>query len=110
MNAFFNPQFLPGVIAFGVILAGIIYFFSTVRKQDLEVLRSSNIDLRASIKDSQSKMETMQVEINTLKSQVETLEKKNKTIEDLVLTALKQYFFENPKVAQTLKDLINPTP
>lgn len=85
-----------------IVILGGIYLVSRIRKNDMEVLRSANIDLRASLDDNSRELVQMRSEINTLMIKVSDLEKKNKTLEDLVVVALKQFFFENPTVAKDL--------
>ena len=111
MDAFFknlpnNP--ISWVVAIGAVIIAIIYTFSQVRKSDMDVLRNANNDLRNTLTDNEKRISSLETEIKSLMVKVEVLEKRNKTLEDLVITALKQYFFENPKVAGNLKDIINP--
>lgn len=92
-----------------VCLAAGVYIFSNVRKNDMSVLRDANKDLRATLTDNNTRIITLESETKLLITKVTTLEQHNKTLEDLVVTALKQYFFENPKVASNIKDVINPS-
>lgn len=82
------------------IIGGVAYLMSRLRKSDMELLRANNDDLRKSLDDNTKKVTFMQTEIKTLNDKVNALEKQNKTLEDLVVVALKQYFFENPTVAE----------
>lgn len=86
-----------------MVITGGLYLVSRVRKNDMEVLRSANTDLRASLDDNIREIAEMRGEINTLISKVSDLEKRNKTLEDLVVVALKQYFFENPTLAKDIQ-------
>lgn len=87
---------------FVVILSG-IYLVSRIRKNDMEVLRAANVDLRASLDDNSKELAQMRSEINTLMTKVSDLERQNKTFEDLIVVALKQFYFEHPEVANDLK-------
>lgn len=101
------PTTLVGWIA--AILAtssSILFIFSKIRKNDMDILRQSNVDLRAAIDDNQRALEKMHDNIIILNGKVADLEKKNKTLEDLVVVALKQYFFENPTLAKDIQKKI----
>lgn len=87
----------------------IFYLFNKVRENDMKILRDANTDLRDSIEDAEKKIVGLNTQVAILNEKVAILEKKNKTLEDLVITALKQYFFENPKVASTLHKAITAT-
>lgn len=86
-----------------IAMGSVSYIFSQVRQRDMQVLRESNQDLRSSIEDKGREINMMHAQITTLNEKVALLEKANRTLEDLVVTALKQYFFENPTVAGQLK-------
>lgn len=73
----------------------------------MTILRNANKDLRDTLEDNNGRIMILENEVKTLNVKVESLEKRNKTLEDLVITALKQYFFENPKVASQLKDIVS---
>lgn len=83
--------------------ASVTFIFSKIRSNDLQILRDSNADLRLAHSDNVKLLESMKQEIEILKNKVKVLEHANKTLEDLVVVALKQFFFENPKVADDLK-------
>lgn len=93
-------------ITFILLIIACFYLFSRVRRQDMELLRKANTDLRLSINDGEKKIEVMQSEVKILTEKVIGLEKENRTISDLVVTALKQYFFENPTIASDMKKSI----
>lgn len=96
------PTTLLGWITLFITVSGsIIFLMSKVRKTDLELLRGANTDLRNSLDD-------LRKEVDQLKTQVKGLENRNKTLEDLAITALKQYFFENPVVAKQMKEVLIP--
>jgi hypothetical protein len=82
------------------------YLFSMVRRADMKILRDTNEDALKRIKQLEDSGTQQDAEIINLKGKVEMLEKQNKTLEDLVIVALKQYFFENPTTAKRLKDII----
>lgn len=88
------------------IVLATFYLISRIRKNDMQLLRDANRDLRASLEDNKTKISQMHNEVKTLGEKVSDLEKKNKTLQDLVITALKQYFFENPIVAKNIKNKI----
>lgn len=89
-----------------IVITAILYLFSRIRQNDMKILRESNKDLREAIDDKGSKITGLEHAVNTLEYKVGDLEKRNRTLEDLVVTALKQYFFENPTVANKLEKKI----
>ena len=86
-----------------IVILGSIYLMSRVRKNDMEVLRNANVDLRASLDDNAKELSQMRTEIDILMTKVSDLERQNKTFEDLIVVALKQFYFEHPEVANDLK-------
>lgn len=89
-----------GWIAFIFVIAGaVIYFFSRIRKSDMELLRQTN-------EDQGKRIDFLEEEVKRLNVKVGDLEHANKTLEDLVVVALKQFFFENPEMAKNLKNKI----
>lgn len=68
------------------------------------------VDLNKKINNQQVKMDTQQETIKGMQDEIKGLQRANKTLEDLVVTALKQFFFENPKVASSLEDMVRPKP
>lgn len=94
---------LPGfLISIAVVAVGITYIFSQIRSNDMKILRDSNEDLRKSLADNDAKTLKLETQVKELTSKVDILEKRNRTLEDLVVTALKQFFFENPKMAKDI--------
>ena len=81
----------------------VLYFGSRVRRNDMQVLREANKDLRGTLEDNSNELLKMRGQIDLLMSKVADLEKRNKTLEDLVVVALKQYFFENPTLAKDIQ-------
>jgi hypothetical protein len=65
--------------------------------------------LRATNKDQGDRITLLEAAVERLNGQVTDLQHQNKTLNDLVIVALKQYFFENPKVAESMKDTILKT-
>lgn len=86
-----------------VVILACIYLMSRIRKNDMEVLRNANVDLRASLDDNTKELNQMRGEMNILNTKVADLERRNKTLEDLVVVALKQFLFENPTLAKDLQ-------
>ena len=80
-------------------IASVSIIFSRLRQSDMQILRQSNIDLRAAHDDNTKKIEELQIQINDLKSVITELKTTNKTLEDLVKAALATFFKENPKMA-----------
>lgn len=89
-----------------VVVGAVLYLISRVRRNDMKVLREANDDLRKRDEDRTKEMQEMHIEIATLIAKVDVLEKRNKTLEDLVVVALKQYFFENPSMAGQIEKAI----
>lgn len=81
----------------GVVSA--LVFINTVRRNDLTTLRDSNKDLRDALADNEKKLNTLEERVNLLRAELKVLEGKNKTLQELVATALKEYFVDNPKIA-----------
>lgn len=84
---------------FLVILAGAIYLVSKVRKDDLETVRSNNLDLRASLND-------MRIEMDEMKVKIAELESKNSTLNEIFSAALDRYFRDNPEVVKEYQKLL----
>lgn len=80
-----------------VVVGGIFLFWGKKRSGDLETLRATNRDQGDRINLLEEAVERLQVEVKELKHQ-------NKTLEDLVVVALKQFFFENPKLAKDINE------
>lgn len=81
------------------VIASITYLISKIRANDMKILRDTN-------RDQGDRIALLEAAVERLTMQVDGLEKKNKTLEDLVMTALKQYFFEHPDVAQRMQEEI----
>lgn len=99
------------ILAASAIIVGIVYIFSSIRKQDIQVLRNSNEDLRSSIDDKTTEIQTLQTHLSIMEAQVGvlqqkvfSLEKQNGDLQTLVKEALLSYFQNNPKVAETLNE------
>lgn len=87
------PTTIAGWIFTIIFVSGAVaYLFSRVRKNDMQVLRNNN-------KDQGDRITLLEAAVTRLEKQVGELESQNKTLNDLVVVALKQYFFENPTVA-----------
>lgn len=99
-------SFASWIGALVIVAGGITYFFKTVRAKDLEELRKFNKDLLDRTDFLQGKVENLEKNNKELNSKVEALQEHNRTLADLVVTALKQYFFENPDVAKNMQALI----
>ena len=98
------PQTLVGWIATLLFTgASMAYIFSRIRRNDMQILRDANADLRIFHEDNVKALTKMKEEIKILSIKVDILENKNRTLEDLVVVALKQFFFEHPDVANTVK-------
>jgi flagellar biosynthesis/type III secretory pathway M-ring protein FliF/YscJ len=80
-------------------IATVVVIFNKIRQSDMQILRQSNEDLRAAHDDNTKKIEELQIEVHKLSDKIRLLENTNKTLEDLVKTALEQFFKENPKMA-----------
>jgi Tfp pilus assembly protein PilO len=109
MQIFSTPLtgFMETLLLVAAIVVGVIYIFSNVRKQDLEVLRSSNDDLRKAIDDKTKEIEVLQAHLQVVENQmgivqqkVYSLEKQNGDLQSLVKAALVNYFQNNPEIAQ----------
>lgn len=79
--------------------ASVAYIYSKARKNDMDVLRQSNDDLRAAHDDNTNKINELQIQVNKLSEKIKVLETTNKTLEDLVKSALSDFFTKNPKLA-----------
>lgn len=97
------PTTIYGWIA---IIAAIIAGFVLIRRNDIKAITENADQLRKILEDKVKQINDMQTQINHLQVEIDGLKKTNKTLEDLVLTALKQYFFENPKIATSLQEKI----
>jgi predicted nuclease with TOPRIM domain len=87
--------FFAGVVAS-------LLLMNRVRSNDLTVLRTSNQDLRDALEDNIKKTTEMEVRIEELDKRIKELQGQNKTLQDIVTSALKQYFIENPGEARKL--------
>lgn len=83
-----------------LIVVGIIFVFSQVRRSDLKVLRDANTDLRDSIKDKDLKLVQMNTELMDLRARVVILEGKISDQANLIKEALIAYFEKNPSAAK----------
>ena len=99
------PTSIYGWIAVAAAILGGIVF---IRQQAIRSVYDANKELRAIVEDQKKEMEVMKAKVLDLQEQVKTLQRQNKTLEDLVITALKQFFFENPKMATAMEDMIKP--
>ena len=117
MDLLFAPTtltpLLTTILVGAVIIVGIVYVFSSIRKQDLEVLRGSNEDLRAAIADKtneltivKTQMASVETMMATLQQRVLTLEKQNGDLQSLVKEALINYFQTNPNIAKQLQSTV----
>lgn len=97
------PNSIYGWLA---IIAVIISSILFIKRNDIKAIRENASDLRSILEDKDKEINLMKIQLQELIGKVEVLEKRNRTLEDLVVTALKQYFFENPKVAGTLQDKV----
>ena len=88
-------------------VASALLFINTVRRNDLTILRESNKDLRDSLSDNEKKLNELEKRVEQLTAEVKILEGKNKTLQELVATALKEYFIGNPEVAIKLNQKLN---
>lgn len=99
------PNSIYGWIAVAAAILGGIVF---IRQQGLKSVYEANKELRQIVEDRAKEIETMKVAIKDLQDQVAVLQKANKTFEDLIITALKQYFFENPTQAKLMEEMVKP--
>lgn len=97
------PTTFAGLFSlFCFILAGAVWLASKIRKDDLETLRSSNVDLRATLND-------MRIEMDAMKVKIAELESKNGILHDIVSIALDKYFTQNPELAKEYKQALEMT-
>jgi uncharacterized protein YlxW (UPF0749 family) len=87
--------------ATGIVAA--LWLFNRIRRQDMDVLRISNNDLRVALEDNAKKIENLTNTVTDLQNKVIALESKNQTLQDLVIVALEEYFNNNPEVAKTIQ-------
>jgi len=116
MNILFSTAFMPlltTLISGTVVIVGIVFIFSSIRKQDLAILRASNQDLRDAITDKTREIaelnghiKGMETAMTLVQQRVYTLEKQNGDLQTLVKEALIVYFKSNPHTAQTLQDTV----
>lgn len=96
-------QTISIIIAIVVFLAGMgasfAFLISKYREKDMATLRATN-------KDQGDRIKLLEDAVSRLEGQVESLEKTNKTLDDLVMTALKQYFFEHPDLARSMQEKV----
>lgn len=85
-----------------IVVAGLVSALSFIRRNDLKLLRETNTDLRQAHQDNQAKIAELEQSINTLRSDFETLRRANMTLENLVKSALLEYFKLNPKEARKI--------
>lgn len=74
-------------------------------KERLGESEKANDELRKRLDDKDEENRGMRIELETVKTKMDVLDKQHRTIQDLVVTALKQYFFENPTVANNMHDV-----
>ncbi len=72
----------------------------------MKILRDANQDLRERLDDKGKEIKELQDNFKILEAKVDVLEKRNRTLEDLMVTALKQYFYEHPDIAKTMQKAI----
>jgi hypothetical protein len=84
---------------FLVSISASVYLGSRIRKNDMEILRSTN-------KDQYDRIILLETSVERLSKCVIELQSKNKTLEDLVVVALKEYYFEHPTIAVDIKGAI----
>lgn len=90
------PSWIPVSI---IAISGLIYLVSKVRANDMKILRETN-------RDQGDRISLLEKSVKRLEDQIIDLQHKNQTLNDLVVVALKQYFFENPKVADSMKQVL----
>lgn len=94
------------LLTLGGIILAVLFLFSKVRASDMKVLRDANKDYSDRIDQLEEQGRIRDVEIQQLRQEVAVLKSHNKTLEDVVIVALKQYFFENPKIAEKIGEVI----
>lgn len=101
------PNSLAGfLVTVFITVASFITIFSKIRKDDMSTLREANKDLRDSISDGEKRMKLLESEVSRLIEKVDFLDKRNKTLEQLVISALEQYFTDNPAIANRIQNVI----
>lgn len=90
---------LGWIMLITVIIVAILYLTSRIRANDMQVLRDNN-------KDQGDRITLLEAAVTRLEGQIIDLQHQNKTLNDLVVVALKQYFFENPTVAGEMQKKI----
>lgn len=102
MDSFINqiPTTPFGWLAlFIVAVSATMYLASKIRANDMKILRDTN-------KDQYDRILLLETKVFQLDKCIKELQGKNKTLEDLVVVALKEYYFEHPTVAVDIKDAI----
>lgn len=98
--------FTGWIITLILSIGGVSYVFKNVRARDMKELRDFNHDLLQKTDYLEKKVEALEKDNKELNSKVKSLEKHSKTLEDLVVTALKQFFLENPQLAKDLNTVV----
>lgn len=102
MEQFLNqiPTTFVGWLSTIIFMLGTIFiFWGRKHSGDLETLRATN-------KDQGDRIEVLEKAVERLESEVKELKQQNKTLEDVVVVALKQFFFENPSLAKDLQEKV----
>ena len=110
IQSFFPPTNTFTIDLFWVlvaVLAGVILIFNRVRSQDIKILRESNQDLRDAIEDKGNQIDKLKDEVVKLQAEVGSLSDSATHFEDLIVTALNQYFQSNPGVVVDLQMKLN---
>lgn len=94
---------LAYISIFVAVFVGTLYLGSRVRKQDMQLLRESNQDLRDAMDDNNRKIGDLTSKVELLSKQVVQLQSEKSELTDLVIRALTQYFNDNPTIAQVVK-------
>lgn len=92
-------QFLTLLGLLAMVIVGVVFVFSQVRRDDLKTLRSSNGDLRDRLDDQEKAMAALQAEQTTMRAELDTVTANYKQLVDIVLIALDSYFVHNPDTA-----------
>ena len=105
MNFIDLPRNIFDIIAIvSLIATSIIVIFSKVKENDIQILRASNIDLRAAINDKSTKIDQLEQEIKELSRRLTVIEAKNSDLANLVKDALVIYFQNNPEAAEKIEN------
>lgn len=98
--------FIGWISTIFLIIGSFSFYWRYRRNEDLKLLRDTNKDQGDRIEVLETKSRDQDNNIVLLQAQVKLLETQNKTLEDLMVIALKQYFFEHPDVASRMQEKI----